>query len=258
MLKSLKDYVFVQIEGSLFNENTGIKGYNGTSIQLDTSYDPQVHVKVTGKVVAIPNKLGNAPISQETCGLPQRESGKRYRYKRRKDIKPEVKIGDRIYFHFNTLLSDNKNLLDEKKQIYKIAYENILCAVRDFKEDVSKENLSEIIMIGGYTMIEPDYETWEETRIPIPEIINGEVVVDKEGNPVMKPKDLWLIAKMKPEIRYLTGYMVNVGTPLNGDKNEMSIGDKIIYRRDADWPVTIEGEKYFIIRQRHILCHEVA
>lgn len=255
MLKSLKDYVFVQIEGSLFNEDSGFKGQNNQSIILDPSYDPQVHVKIKGKVVAIPDKLGRAPIAQETRGLPSYVYKQKFKYKRREDIVPDVKVGDDIYFHFNSLLSDGKNLIDAKERIFKIAYENILCAIRDFVADGKK--LKEVIMIGGYTLIEPDFETWDETLIPIPEKINGEVVVDKNGQPVMKPKDQWLIAKLKPELKYLSGFVVNVGSPLKGDSNNLKNGDKIIYTRNADWKLRIEGNEYFIIKQRNILAHEV-
>lgn len=255
MLKSIKDYVFVQMEGDLFNTDTGIKGHSGQSIVLDPSYEPQHHIKIKGKVVAVPDKLGRSPIAQETRGLPSYSFDHQFKYKRREDISPDVKMNDIIYFHFNSLLSDNKNLIDKKNQIYKIAYENILCAIRDFTGD-GKE-LREIIMIGGYTMIEPDFETWEQTLIPIPQKLNGKVVVDKHGNPIMKPRDQWLIAKLKPELKYLSGFVVNVGKPLKGDSNNLKPGDKIIYTKNADWKIHIEGADYFIIKQRHILAHEI-
>lgn len=257
MLKSLKDYVFVQIEGTLYNEDTGVAGHNGKSIILDPSYDPQVHVKIRGRVVAIPNKLGKSPINQETKGLPSYTFGSGFKYKRREDIVPEVEVGDMIYFHFNSLLSDGKNIIDAKKNIYKIAYENVLAAVRDYTDEENDDELKEIIMIGGYTMISQDMESWESTLVPTPEVINGEVMVDKYNNPIMKPKEEWLMVKLKPEAVYLSGHVLNVGQPLKGDKTEIENGQKIIYRNNADWPVTIEGQSYLIIRQRHIIASEV-
>jgi co-chaperonin GroES (HSP10) len=73
----------------------------------------------------------------------------------------------------------------------------------------------------------------------------------------MKPKDQWLIAKMKPETRYLSGFVINVGTALKGDKPKFKRGDRILYRVDADWKQRIEGIDYFTIRQRHIMAFEV-
>lgn len=256
MIRSLRDYVFVEVEGTLFNEDSGRKGINGNII-IDPSYDPQVHVKISGKAIALPEMLSKHTISQETKGMPSYEMARPFKYKRREDIAPEVEIGDIVYFHFNTLLSDNKNWLysTDTTQVFKVAYENIICSVRDFHAD--GQDLKEVVMIGGYCLIEPDLESWEETLIPTPQLLDGKPMLDKNGNKVLKPKDQWLIAKLKPEARYLSGYVINMGTPLKGEKPKFKRGDRILYRVDADWKQTIEGTSYFTIRQRHIMAHEV-
>ena len=256
MIRSIRDYVFVEVDGTLFNEDSGVKGHDGNII-IDPSYDPQVHVKICGKVISLPEQMSRQPISQETKGMPSYEMARPFKYKRREDIVQEVNIGDVVYFHFNTLLSDNKNWLysTENTQVFKVAYENIICSVREFKAD--GKDLKEVVMIGGYCLIEPDLETWEETLIPTPQLLNGKPLLDKFGKPVMKPKDQWLIAKLKPEARYLSGYVLNMGTPLKGDKPTFKIGDRILYRVNADWRQRIEGTYYYTIRQRHIMAYEV-
>jgi co-chaperonin GroES (HSP10) len=255
MIRSLFDYVFIEVEGSLFNEDSGIKGHDGTNIQIDPSYDPQVHIKICGKVVSIPEEMTKRPIHQETKGTPSYTFDRNFQYKTRSDIEQEVQIGDTIYFHFNTLASENGEKNRVRDNIFKVAYENIICAVRDFEGDGAdeEEELKEIQMIGGYCLIRPDVESWDETLIPVPQMINGEVMKDKHGQPVMKDKKDWIVAKMAPEVRYLQGFVVNAGSPLKGDSKDIKQGDKIWYRHNADWRQKIEGQEYFAIRQRHIL-----
>ena len=243
-LRSLTDYVYIEIEGTLYNEDSGVQGANGENIWIDPTYDPQYHVKIAGKVVATPEAMSNRPISQETKGTPSYALTRDYLYRRRSDIPLEVEIGDIVYFHFNTLASMNgdKNRMLEKN-MFKVAYENILCAVRNNK----------IIMIGGYCLIKPDIQTWEETVLPTPVIVNGQPLLDKNGQRVMKPKDEWIVIQQEPEERSLLGFVVNVGTPIKGHETSIKNGDHIMYHKNADWRQTIEGEEYFVIRQRHII-----
>ncbi len=120
---------------------------------------------------------------------------------------------------------------------FKCRMDNIICAVRDEK----------IIMIGGYTLIEPDVELWEDILIPT---YTG--LTDKEGNPIKRPKEFWIQTKLMPEAKYLKGFVRHIGSPLNGDVRECNPGDHIIYKKNADWTNLIEGVEYFVVRQRHI------
>lgn len=249
--KELTDYVIVKVDGSIFNEDTGFKGVEGKSIVIDPSWDPQIHVKIQATVVAIPTKLSKRPIAQVTKGHPKYNMISPFKYKHMDDIEQEIKVGDRVYFHFNMLLSDGKNLISEKERLYKISYNSIICAVRPSEEE---EGYDEVVMIGGYCLIEPDLESWEETLIPVAEVVNGKVLEDKYGNPILKPKDQWIIRKIQPEAKYLRGTVINVGSPLKGDDDTLREGDKIMYRPNADWQMNIEGHKFFCIQQRHILA----
>ena len=243
--RPIKDYVIIEVDRGIFKTETGFKGIDGKEIHLDPSYDPQRHARISGKVVAVPDKLSRFPIAQVTAGMPAYYSSSTFRYKRRCDIAMEVKVGDTVYFHFNTLAAMNgkKNRVGEN--LYKVAYESIICSVRD----------GEIIMIGGYTLIKPDVETWDDILIPVPVLgSNGEPMKDRNGNIIYKPKDKWLQTKAAPENKYLQGYVVKVGTPLKGDTCRIKPGQKIWYHKNADWLQYIEGKQYFTIRQNHIIA----
>ena len=52
-------------------------------------------------------------------------------------------------------------------------------------------------MIGGYTLIEPDMETWDDILLPIYRISNGVPLVDKNGNKIKNPKEKWIQRKVR-------------------------------------------------------------
>ncbi len=242
MYKALTNFVIFKTD-ALFNSKATFKGVNGMDIVINHDFDPQKHARIYGEVVSVPQRLSHFPIMQENAGLPAYHEYSPFIYKYLDDIAMEVEIGDKIYFHFNTMITKGNIIGEEGKHpnktwFVKVRYDQIICAVRGDK----------IIPIGSYTLVKPDLESWDDISIPT----YSEVLGD-DGKPMLKPKEQWLITKTAPEARYLSGFVEHIGTPLHGDNLEMKDGDKIIYRRNADWNQSIEGKQYFSIRQRHCL-----
>lgn len=129
--------------------------------------------------------------------------------------KTDVKRFDKIYFDYRVTEEDNLVGKHEGKELYKVRVDQILCVVRD----------EEIIMQGGWCLVEPDMETWEE-------------ITTKSGI-VMKPQ---------PQAKYLKGIMRHISPDYN-----IGAGDNILYEKHADWTVTIEGSDYYAIEERDIL-----
>ena len=120
----------------------------------------------------------------------------------------------------------------------RVRYDMVFLTVREGK----------IIPIQGYTLIDPDWESWEDIAVPTYSHLK-----DAHGNPMLKPKEQWVVTKSAPGYKFLTGFVRHVGTPLRGDKCEVKVGQKIWYHRNADWMQNIEGKDYFTIRQNHII-----
>jgi hypothetical protein len=226
----------------LSNDDSKFKGADGKGIVLDTSWDPKIHVRTYGEVVSVPPHLSHVFISQKHRGLPSYESFSPFEYKYISDISPDIQVGDRIYFHFNTLVDKNliKYQFENGKKVYyfKVRYDQVICAVRD----------GQIIPTSSYTLIEPDMETWEDIQIP-----TYSNLVGPDGKKKLKPKDQWLVTKAAPESKYLLGYVRHIGNPLKGTTCDLVTGDRIIYRRQANWTNKIEGKDYFAILQKHII-----
>lgn len=248
---AFQNYIVFKTD-KLFENMVKYKGLNGRELVFDPSFDPQRHARLYGEVVSVPNFLTQSLMMQENRGLPAHHAYSPYEYKFLSDVQMEVKVGDRIYYHFNTIKTGNivqeDGVHPHKTYYLKVRYDQVICAVR--KSIITQE--TKIIPIGGYTLIDPDFEAWDDILVPTySEILGG------DGKKQLKPKDLWLQRKTAPEYKYLTGYVRNVGSPLEGDECEVEVGQKIWYRQNADWMVKIEERDYFVVRQRHIIGKEV-
>lgn len=240
-----QNYVIFKTD-AMFNDKVEFKGKDGTQIVIDPSFDPQKHVRTYGEVVSVPLYLSKRPIMQEHRGTPAPTDGSPFDYRFLCDVKMEVQVGDRIYFHFNTV--SMRNLVKEegkhphKTWYFKVSYDQIICVVRD----------GQIIPIASYALVLPEYETWDDILHPTYTNLK-----DANGQFIPKPKDQWIQIKVKPEYHFLTAFVKYVGAPLGKDTCEIEPGQKIWYRKNADWINVIEGVEYFAVRQRHIIGKEV-
>jgi len=135
-------------------------------------------------------------------------------------IVPEVKVKDRIYFHFHCICKENRIHLNGD-HLYKIPYNQIYCTIREGK----------IIMIGGYVFVIPEMQTEKE-------IVTGSGVITQTHT---KPKTL-------------IGYIQHIGTPLIGERTIVSPNDKIYYLPESDIKINIEGEEYYRMKQKDIIA----
>lgn len=194
--------------------------------------------------------------------MPSYHESSPFEYKLLSDIAMDVRVGDRIYFHFNTIKMGNivheEGIHPKKTWWLRVRYDQVICIVRTTQSKLALPNgdlppaKTDIIPVGGYALIDPDMETWEDTKKK-----TYSSITDKEGKPMLNPPEKWLTTKLVPEHKYLTGFVRQVGKPLDGDQVEITGGQKIWYRKNADWQVKIEDQDYFVVRQRHIIGKEV-
>jgi co-chaperonin GroES (HSP10) len=128
----------------------------------------------------------------------------------------DIRRFDKVYF--DPRVTENENILGLYKgqELFKIRVDDIICSVRD----------GEIIMQGGWCLVEPDMESWEE-------------ITTKAG----------IIMKPRPEAKTLRGIMRHFQ-----HRDDLQAGDTILYARGADWTLKIEGKEYYAIQDQDILC----
>ncbi len=81
---------------------------NGKELFFDAGFSPKEHVITYGEVTAIPALMGGQPMPlQDTVGCPSYHEYSPTIFKTLRDIKPEVAVGDKVYFHFNTIITHN-------------------------------------------------------------------------------------------------------------------------------------------------------
>jgi hypothetical protein len=248
---------------TMFNSHVQYKGVGGRDMYFDPGFNPWLHVRRYGEVVQIPQRLGKMPIAlQVPQGIPQYYENAPYTFKMLDDIEPEVREGDRLYFHHNTV--NLRNLIREEGEYpnrtyyFRVRYDQIMCVVREVGKSEVDESLSAgdpedtkykvIIPIGSWTLIVPDYESWDDILVK-----TYSHLIDKEGNKILKPKDEWIQKKSAPGYKFLKGYVRHIGSPFRGDLCYNEEGDQILYQRNADYSIEVEGNSYFAIRQRHIM-----
>lgn len=265
MIEAFADYVLVKTD-KMFEDKVTSKGVDGKQLVFDPGFQPWLHVRTHGEVVSVPAHLSAVPMPlQEPIGTPSYHSHAPIKFKHMRDIEPEIQVGDKAYFHFNSISMQNlvreEGKHPDKTFYFKVRYDQVICVVRSEVQvggisDGSKSGgerpikttHKRIIPIASYVLVEPDWETMEDILIPVYSSLK-----DKEGKPIPLPKEKWIQSKVAPGYKDLKGTVRYVGSPLSGDVCEIEEGDKILFRKNADWMVKVEDKQYFAIRQRHIL-----
>lgn len=259
----------------IFNRTNDALVVNGKKVYLDTRFDNK-HLTQSGKVLQVPFRLDSRPLTdpKEFLGQPHyvcRDNGKGQphpfysnripKFHQFRDIAPEVKIGDTIFFYYTTLMDPNNNFVSsgfkndfgifekyrgvrddgiiDNYEVWSVRYDRILCALRE----------NEIIMIGDHVLVEPDMETEDDILHPVyydPSLTGGKMV--------LKPKKEWLLVKPNTEPKHRLGWVRKVGTPLKGTETDFKEGDRIVFHKNADYPIEVNGKQYYCMKKNHILA----
>lgn len=128
----------------------------------------------------------------------------------------DIRRFDKVYF--DARITEPKNMLGmhQGRELYKINVNEIVCVVRD----------GEILVQGNWNLVEPEMETWES-------------ITTKAG----------IIKKPAPEAVALIGKMAYMQ-----HREDLSVGDRIIYYRGANWTIKVEGKEYYAIEHQDILA----
>lgn len=131
--------------------------------------------------------------------------------------KTNINLGDIVYFDYNVAEPENflgKNHLGH--DMYRVQVDMIYVAVKN----------GVIEMQGGWVLVEPEMETWEEIQTPA-----------------------GIYKKPRPEVKYLLGRVRHMQP-----RADLEIGDRIVYIPNADAPMKVEGVDYYCMNANEILC----
>lgn len=252
---AIADYLSIAFE----KENEDIHLVPGTNVELylDTksyvSYEKedqaqdmkrnQQHRRIYGEVVSTPRKLSGLPLSRVNPGVPNpkrhvsheviqemvriqpNEWGRKdysaadfdVKFERLSDFEMIAQPGDRAYVHYDCLNPEFFAGKYKDHYIYYVRYDNIICMVRR----------GDILMCAGHTLVKPLVDSMEESKT-----VSG----------------IYTQSVDKP--RYLQGTLVHVAS---NNKYGLKVGSHVYYETNSDWENEIEGQKYYVIKEKDIM-----
>jgi hypothetical protein len=223
---TLNNLVMVRLDPE--NEKVG-------GLFIDTTYNPELHVTVTGKVFGLPSHLiytGKANI-----GMPW-------------DCPMEIKMGDDIVLFYLSVMNELSPqtsrygvMKEGKNRFILVSYDSVYAIVRDDK----------IIPVNGYCLIEPCKN---------PEIESQRERMTKLGlTPITLKKD--------SITSVVYGIVRHIGVPNrryvdDGPTDEgvdIAVGDTIVMKKVSDIPLQYdlhqkvnEGKKLFRVQRRQMFA----
>jgi co-chaperonin GroES (HSP10) len=214
-------------------ENKSIKLRNGFDLYIDTSFDPEKHMTVTGEVFGLPSKLYYS--GEGNKGMPWKT-----------DL--ELKFGDHVIIYYLSVM----NAFQKEKRRYILKGEDRFVFI-PYSSVFVKYGNGFIQPINGYCLIEPCENpeiTREKNRM---EALGMELIVGVQRN--------------NTDVVY--GIVRYTGTPNKeyvdeGQSDEgvdVKIGDTVVMKKISDIPLHYDlhakieqGKKLWRVQRRSILA----
>jgi len=255
----LQDYFTVAIE-SRYNETkskSGIILINTAWID-DRDMDRNEHKRIYGTVIGVPKIFSDTPYRAVDDGMPAYHKyvghddivdkmNRGYKNHDDKSYYPstfekydvvtmadiskttDIKEGDKVYFMPQA--TEDEHMIEKEKgmEVYRISVSEIICVVRtvidtDDTGSVEVGAHRKIIMQGEWVLVKPNKESWDE-------------ITSRSG----------IIMKARPEAKWLEGIVAH------SRHEHLKVGAKIVYLPNADCPVKIEDEDYYVMPAQDVI-----
>ena len=140
------------------------------------------------------------------------------------DIEVEVKLGDTVYFspqntHDGAMVAEN---------IYAMQYSELICTPEK--------------MLAGWVLIDMVYDEGVEDLD-----VGGKTVKGKATNS-------GIITEVNSKPTVDKGRIVKLPKPLKSDYIDFSVGDHVLFKKNRNWEVEIEGKKYYVIHYWDVIA----
>lgn len=274
-MRTIKNYVIVKVSAEtdeVIEHN--IVDQDGRKVHLirptfTNDSDSLKQNRIYGQVVAVPDKLeGMEPYYRNYPGFPppapyrigdnlamsitrkfdrqltEEEKSRVHNfyqctpysdtYTRPKDI--EVKVGDKVYFHYLTIHHDNYMGKDKDgMKLFKVEYDKIICTVVD----------GTIIPVNGYVLIEQYYGD-DYTEI---DVLNRKMKVRMKGDIVTEINE-------RPEpLQGILRYRSSTPATIGRTRWDTFLGDRVLFMGGSEWENKIEGKVYYTMREWDIVAY---
>lgn len=253
MERLLNDFVTVAFD-KIEEDEVTMLGPNGEQVKIhvdtkaygavDEQDREQVqHKRIYGEVAGLPLGLSDFKLGVKDPGLPRparhmshdtisyhklwqpKEWSKndyncgdfRPQFRRLSDLKLNLRLEDRVYVHYDALEPEFYLGPFKTYHMYRVRFDNIICTVQ----------AGDIVMCGGHVLLKPVVVSMEDSKTE---------------------SGIYLEAFDKP--KYMEGTVAFIDSE---NIHRLVPGDRVFYEVDSDWENTIEGEKYYTMRERDIM-----
>ena len=212
-------------------ENDRIKFKSGAELFLDTTFEPEKHVTVTGTVEVMPMDLFYT--GKPNVGMPWKT-----------DV--ETQVGDTVIMYYMAVMNClrpeiGKYIIRGEDRYVFISYQNIYAIVRN----------GEIIPINGYCLVEPLEDFGYEENV---------ARMKKAGIELVRLKAKSSKKATFGTVRYCGKPNKEYVDSIYSDKGvDVKPGDVVVMRRITDVPLEYEyhakvdgGKKYWRIQRKNI------
>jgi hypothetical protein len=216
----------------LDQENNSVRLKSGLELFVDTTYEVEKHITVTGEVMALPSKLYYS--GRPNIGMPW-------------ETEMELKIGDRVFMYYlsvaNAFRKETFNAIVEEDARYVfIKYQYIFAAIRDGK----------LFPINGYLLVEPSED---------PDWLVLKEKLGKAGLQPVKLKNFTNTDVNYGIVRYIGNPVLEYVDKYSDRGVNVGVGDIVVTRRITDIPLEYDlhakadgGKKYWRIQRKNILA----
>lgn len=214
MIQPLLDSILVEVESEWKGEILTKSGVVG--IVFENDIERAVGAQRKGTIVAVPR--GVSPTHHYLS-----------------QVKIDLKVGDTVYFHFNSITSGSRVDIAEffNEKYYTVPVDQLFVVVRDGK----------IMPFGDRVLCE--------------QIIEDDVVTLDDGMKVKMTKS-GIITTINVGHDAKRATLVYMGSPLFGaNPLDVVAGDIVVYDQDADFENEVEGKKYFCMIVDDLLMKEL-
>lgn len=239
-IKPLHGNVIIKLKETMNNRTE-------SGLYKDTTFDVHAKMMITAQVVATPEVGDDQVIFEVNQGQPRSKEVEPI-YIRGKDTRHNIKVDDRIYFHYLTL-EDEKNLIVFKDgwYFYKVTIFNVFLSMRPNPKGTyfHKGESFSAHMHGQYVLGTPYWgEGWEEIEVEDGKTVGGKV---NSFGLVTETKDIPL-----ENCAVITD--IGAGIKPYSRFQEVKVGDAVLLTPKCEFVNEVEGKERWVFTHTDIFA----
>lgn len=220
-----------------------------SGLYKDTTFDVHGKMMIQAEVVAVADKGSEVVMFEIDPGQPKARrtglQGSEPVYVRNKDIKTDIRIGDRIYFHYLTLENEQNFLgMDGDYKLYKVQMQDVFLSMRPDPNGAYafKGKLQTPHMHNQYVLGEPYWGTdWEEVEV------NGKMVGAK-----VAASGLITETKEDPVVDHAIINNIGFGIKPYSRYGEVQPGDVVVLSPKCEFVNEVDGKERWVFTHKDI------